>query len=72
MFPLLGFLSLVLTRIAVSLQSWYRKSGLVLCGGMELHLPVELHELCGALTDVRSRRAARTVLNLTFGKTYQY
>ena len=42
MFPLLGFLSLVLTRIAVSLQSWYRKSGLVLCGGMELHLPVEL------------------------------
>lgn len=30
------------------------------------------HELCGALTDVRSRRAARTVLNLTFGKTYQY
>ena len=35
MFPLLGFLSLVLTRIAVSLQSWYRKSGLVLCGGME-------------------------------------
>ena len=35
--PLLGA-----TRIAVSLQSWYRKSGLVLCGGMELHLPLEL------------------------------
>ena len=32
----------VLTRIAVSLQSWYRKSGLVLCGGMEIRLHLEL------------------------------
>ena len=42
MVPLLGFLALVLTRIAVSLQSCYRKSDLVLCGGMELRVPLEL------------------------------
>ena len=42
MVPLLGFLAPVLTRITVSLQSWYRKSGLVLCGGMELRLPLGL------------------------------
>ena len=42
MFPLLTYPGPDLTRIAVSLRVRTGESGLVLCGGMELRLPLQL------------------------------